>query len=131
MRKWDVGNGLDFRYFKDSKIGLPSMESIQRIMIGAEGTLSVDRSSEHPAPATPSMMPRGAPDPTMRRVNWSITTRTQCVVKVADAHRNKSQLHKLSFVWPRKVSQDGPPVFSRIQAHMVIRHAQVSNTDWP
>ena len=52
MRKWDVGNGLDFRYFKDSKNGLPSMESIQRIMIAAEvlwETLPVDRSLEHPA----------------------------------------------------------------------------------
>ena len=26
----------------------------------------------------------------------------------ADSQRNKSQLHKLSFVWPRNVSQDGP-----------------------
>jgi len=25
-----------------------------------------------------------------RRVNWSITTRTQCVLRVADSHRNKS-----------------------------------------
>src|SRR6516165_6168733 len=31
----------------------------------------------------------------MRRVNWSITTRTQCVLKVADSHWNKSQLHIL------------------------------------
>ena len=36
-------------------------------------------------------------------------TRTQCVLKVADSHRNKSQLHKLSFMWPRNVSQEGPP----------------------
>ena len=28
---------------------------------------------------------------------------------LADAHRSKSQLHKLSLVWPRKMSQDGPP----------------------
>src|SRR2546425_8990518 len=48
----------------------------------------------------------------MRRVNWSITsitTSTQCVRKVSDSQRNRSALHKLSFVWPRKVSQEGPP----------------------
>ena len=28
---------------------------------------------------------------------------------VADSHRNKSQLHKLFFVWPRNISQEGPP----------------------
>src|SRR5829696_5653835 len=46
----------------------------------------------------------------MRRVNWSITTRTQCVLRVADSQRNRSQLHRLSFAWPRNVSQEGPPV---------------------
>ena len=58
--------------------------------------------------ATPSTMPPWTPNPITRRVNWSITTRTQCVFKVADSHRNKSQLHRLSLVWPRNVSQDGP-----------------------
>jgi hypothetical protein len=32
-------------------------------------------------------------------------------LKVADSHRNRSQLHKLSFMWPIKVSQEGPPEF--------------------
>src|SRR3954454_18707416 len=45
----------------------------------------------------------------MRRVNWSITTSTQWVLSVADSQRNRSQLHKLSFAWPRNVSQEGPP----------------------
>ena len=52
MRKWDVGNGLEFRHCKDSKIGVPSMKSIQRVMITAEvlwETLPADRSLEHPA----------------------------------------------------------------------------------
>src|SRR5580765_8406343 len=48
-------------------------------------------------------MPLWTPNPITRRVHWSITTRTQCVLKVADSQRNKSQLHKLSFVWPRNV----------------------------
>ena len=58
--------------------------------------------------ATPSTMPLWTPNPMMRRVNWSITTRTQHVLRVADSHRKRSQLHKLSFVWPRNVSQEGP-----------------------
>src|SRR5437016_9190296 len=28
---------------------------------------------------------------------------------VADSHRNRSMLQRLSFMWPRKVSQEGPP----------------------
>src|SRR5215472_9757388 len=40
-------------------------------------------------------MPLWTPKPMMRRVNWSITTKTQWVRRVADSHRNKSQLHKL------------------------------------
>src|SRR5437667_12530043 len=45
----------------------------------------------------------------MRRVNWSMTMSTQEVRKVNDSQRNKSTLHKLSFICPSKVSQDGPP----------------------
>ena len=45
----------------------------------------------------------------IRRVYWSMTKRTQWVLNVADSHRNRSQLHKLSLAWPRKVSQEGPP----------------------
>src|SRR5215469_7205610 len=49
------------------------------------------------------------PNPMMRRVNWSITTSTQCVRRLSDSKRNRSLLYKLSLAWPRKVSQDGPP----------------------
>ncbi len=41
------------------------------------------------------------PNPTMRRVNTSMTTRTQWL-------RNRSTLHRLSLVCARKVSQEGP-----------------------
>ena len=41
--------------------------------------------------------------------DWSVTTLTQRVRRVADSPRNGSILYKLSFVWPRKASQDGPP----------------------
>ena len=40
----------------------------------------------------------GDSNPTMRRVNWSITTRTQRVRKVADSHRKRSRLQRLSFM---------------------------------
>jgi len=45
----------------------------------------------------PSTMPRCTPKPTMRRVQWSITTSTQYVWTTADSHRNRSTLHRLSF----------------------------------
>src|SRR6516162_820799 len=35
------------------------------------------------------------PNPMMRRVNWSITTSTQCVRRLSDSQRNRSTLHKL------------------------------------
>ena len=36
-----------------------------------------------------------------------MTTRIQWARKVADSHLNRSILQRLSFIWPRKVSQDG------------------------
>ena len=52
MRKRHVRNSLDFRHLEYSKIGLPLVESIQRIMIRAEvfwQTVPANRSMEHPA----------------------------------------------------------------------------------
>src|SRR6266851_7552359 len=52
MRKWNVRNRLDFRHLQYAKIGLPLMESIQRIMVGTEvfrRTLPANRSLKHPA----------------------------------------------------------------------------------
>ncbi len=50
MRERRVRNRLDFRYLKDSKIGLPPMESIQRVMIRAEvfrQLMPADRPMQH------------------------------------------------------------------------------------
>jgi hypothetical protein len=58
---------------------------------------------------TPSTVPAPTPKPMIRRVYGSITTRTQRVRNVADSQRNRSILQRLSFVWPRKVRQEGPP----------------------
>jgi hypothetical protein len=33
MREWHVRHGFDVRHVKDSQIGLPSVEPIQRIMV--------------------------------------------------------------------------------------------------
>src|SRR5205823_2725201 len=56
MRKRHVRNRLDFRHLGYSQIGLPLVESIQRIMIRAEifgQTLPANRSMEHPAQRHP------------------------------------------------------------------------------
>src|ERR1700694_1973410 len=63
---------------------------------------------------TPSTAPRCTPKPTMRRVHWSMTTSTQWARRMADSHRNRSTLHKLSFACPRTVSQDGRRVRFRV-----------------
>src|SRR5262249_33040529 len=57
---------------------------------------------------SPSTTPRCTAKPTIRRVSWSITTKTQYVRKIADSHRNKSKDHSESFAFPIKESQDGP-----------------------
>src|SRR5215469_3026176 len=52
MRNRHIRNRFDFLHFEYSKIGLPLVESIQRIMIRAEvfgRTLPANRSMKHPA----------------------------------------------------------------------------------
>ena len=52
MRERCTRNRLDFRHLEYSKISLPLVESIQRVMIRAEvfrETLPANRSMEHPA----------------------------------------------------------------------------------
>src|SRR5712671_3363839 len=53
---------------------------------------------------------RSTPKPMIRRVNTSITTMTQWLRRSIDSQRNKSTLHRLSFICPIKLSQDGPSV---------------------
>ena len=36
MRQGNIGQGLDFCYLQDSQIGLPLLEPIKRIVVGAE-----------------------------------------------------------------------------------------------
>ena len=96
---------------QNSKIGLPLVKPIQRIVIGAEvfrqsGT--ADRLLEHPADRKPSTTPRWIPNPMIRRVYWSMTTRTQYVCRPIDSHWNKSRsLHHHAmkiqeYRWPER-----------------------------
>jgi hypothetical protein len=110
MGEWQVWDGLDFSDVENPQIGLPLVGAIQGIMIGAEvfrrGLARVARLNIRHSDM-PSTTPRWTANPTMRRVHWSITTSTQCVRRTADSHRKRSRLHRLSFVCPRSVSQDG------------------------
>src|SRR6266850_6207567 len=52
MREGNEGYRFDFRHAEDSQVRLPLMESIQRIVVGAEiflQSLASNRSIEHPA----------------------------------------------------------------------------------
>lgn len=45
----------------------------------------------------------------MRRVHGSMTTMTQWLFSRIDSQRNRATLQRLSFIWPIKLSHDGPP----------------------
>src|SRR5262245_15509286 len=90
---------LNLRHLEHAEISLALVELIERILIRAEylGRLCPQIARwniRHRA--IPSTMPPRTPNPMMPRIDWSITTRTQCVLSVADSQRNKSPLHKLS-----------------------------------
>jgi len=96
----NVRNCLDLGRAPHPKIGLPSVNRYR-------GSLSELRYFELDCPRTawlnmqhaalPSTIPAWTPKPTIRLVNWSMTTNTQCVRSSADSHRNMSTLHRLSF----------------------------------
>jgi hypothetical protein len=71
MRKRHVRNSLDFGDLEYPKIGLPLVESIQRIMIRAEvfwQTAPANRSMKHPAQRHSIHDAAVDPNPIMRRV---------------------------------------------------------------
>jgi hypothetical protein len=55
----------------------------------------------------PQRSARSTPKPMIRRVKTSITTMIQWLHKSIDSQRNRSTLHRLSFICPIKLSQDG------------------------
>ena len=52
--------------------------------------------------------PRCTPNPTRRRVNWSMTTSTQSLWSTMDSQRKRSTLHRLSVVCPTNDNHEGP-----------------------
>src|SRR5262249_4644285 len=106
-RPWSARNCLNFRYVQNSKVRLPFMKPVQRIVIGADvlrQTCTSYRLLEH---STECQAIDNSPlDPE--------SDDSSCVLVHDDQHpidsqRNKSRLQRLSFIWPMKVSHEGPP----------------------
>jgi hypothetical protein len=80
MRAGRIGNAFDLIDIQDAKNDRPSMVSEQGIMVRAEifGACVVEMAVlDIRHSAIPSTSPAFTPKPTMRRVNWFITTSTQ------------------------------------------------------
>jgi hypothetical protein len=73
MRLGNVGDGLDFCHLQDPQIGLPWVELIERIMVGAEvlwqPALTRMARLNMRQRATPSTVPAWTPKPMIRRVD--------------------------------------------------------------
>src|SRR5215469_1310660 len=116
MRQWNVGDGLDFCRVQYPEVGLPLVEPIKRIVIGAEEVrhpaLPSNGAVEHPTKGDTidrAGMDAEANDPARVLIHDHQNPGTQWVRNTADSHLNKSMLQRLSLMWPRKVSQEGPP----------------------
>src|SRR3954467_13596448 len=110
MRQRHARHSLDFGYPEYTKICLPLVKSIQRIMIGAQvlrQILAANRSPEHPAQRY--SIHDAAIDAKADKSPRKLVHHNENPIcsQGSDSHRNKSQLHKLSLAWPRKVSQEG------------------------
>ena len=80
MRSRNVGNGLDLLYIEDPEIRQPSVEGKQRIVVGTEVAWKADARYglvEHPTQANAIDLCGLDAKAIMRRVNISITSRTQ------------------------------------------------------
>jgi hypothetical protein len=80
MRTRGVRNRLDFLDPKYPQVGEPTVESKQRVVVGADvlrSWLTGDSVIEHPATETPSIHAGSTPNPMSRRVKTSMTTMTQ------------------------------------------------------
>ncbi len=114
MGQGNVGYGLDFRQVQYTQIGLPLVEPIiKRIVVGAkvlrQPVLPSNGAVEHPAECYTIDGARMNAEPNDPARVLIHDHQDQWVRSVADSHRNRSMLQRLSFMWPRKVSQEGPP----------------------
>ena len=115
MGQGNIGNDLDFGHLQDPQIGLPLPKPIKWIMVGAEVLwhpgLPSNGAVEHPAKCDSidgSGVDAEPNDPASVLIH---DDQDPVVRNVADSHRNKSRLQRLSFRCPMKVNQDGPPEF--------------------
>src|SRR6267154_4800509 len=72
MRQGNVGDGLDFCHLQDPQIGLPLVELIERIMVGAEAlwqpALTSNGAVEHATECDPIDRAAWTPKPMIRRM---------------------------------------------------------------
>lgn len=129
MRHRGVRHGFDFLDLEDPKVGEPAVESEQRIVIGADPRrwrIAGHGLIEHAARRYPSMYSPPMPNPMIRRVNTSITTRTQWLRSKIDSQRNRSTLQRLSLECAKKVSQEGPEESGYRQANFASARRTIS-----
>src|SRR5208283_870552 len=112
MGQGNVGEGLDFCHLQYSQIGLPLAEPIERIVVRAEVFRQLATASsgavEHPTECDTIDRSRMDAEPN-DAAGVLIHDDQDPVGPQRDSHRNRSILQRLSFMWPRKVSQEGPP----------------------
>ena len=112
MGQRNVGHRLDFSNLQDSQIGVPLMKTIQRVVVGTEifghPAVASDGVVEHPAKGGAvhwTRMNAKPNDPTAKLIHDDQhPVRPQGRGLAA----GRSRLQRLSFIWPIKVSQDGP-----------------------
>jgi hypothetical protein len=112
MGQGNVRDGLDLCHLQHPQIGLPLLEPVEWVVVGAEvlGHLEwpLRGAVEHPTECNTidrAGVDAEGNDPARA---WIMTTRTQWVRNVADSHLNRTRLQRMSFMWPGKVSQEGP-----------------------
>jgi hypothetical protein len=113
MRQGNVADGLDLCHLPDPQIGLPLVELIERIMVGAEAlwqpALTSNGAAEHATKCAP--IDRAGMDAETNDPSRVLIHNHQEPVgpQVTDSQRTSSILQRLSFMGPWKVSQEGPP----------------------
>ena len=92
---------------------MPLVKSIERIVVGAQvlrqPAMLSKGAVEHPTECDAIDRARMDAEPNDPARVLIHDVQNPVVRNVADSHRNRSILQRLSFMWPRNVSQEGPP----------------------